>query len=348
MKKTHARAGIAVRAGMLLSACAGMLCLVSALPLGNSSRFPLGELSPGETAPFAASFTWSFAQPFNHMRVLGSPAEAELKAMSNKAIQVRLHTEGGQLTAELDHAANRPSMQSRSQLPGGAVSIGNARQDKSPIYRAELLRSFERRQPTGKRHTIRHVLLSCELPAEADHTPTVFLLQLEVDTTLGSVDTMPCSTPARYAAMLLPSRDYQSAAPTGMPEKYNGSPLRRDMLRLLYAMAAIDSPQLAEAAARELAPYAWKLAARAPEPHTPWPGCWGDTAEDAREIARRLTPTLVHLQENDCFDSQALADFINSPLFARIFGESFAENTYMPGEKVQEEPIEYIALPPTP
>ena len=36
-------------------------------------------------------------------------------------------------------------------------------------------------------------------------------------------------------------------------------------------------------------------------------------------------PTLLFLQRNACFDSQALADFINSEDFGRIFGVSFAD-----------------------
>ena len=314
-----------------------------ALPLGSVQRSKLGEYH--EELPFELHFTWALAQPMNNLRVLGAPRGAALQDFAPEPVLVHLRgsrADGGELSAEFE--PRRAGVQSGQRPPHGAARLATQGQGGSAAtYRAELLRQFDRRQPSGKRHCIRHILLSCEQTSPQGNT--VYLQLLEVDATLGSADLIPCgATPPRYAA-LLPTTDYRSSAPTGLPEKYNGSPLRRDMLRLLYAMAAVDSPTMAAKGTPEIAAFAWQLAARAPMPNTPWPDCWGDAAQDARTIARHLTPTLLYFHENDCFGCQELADFINSPNFARIFGENFTEHPPMPDDARQDKPIEYTTLP---
>ena len=322
----------------LLGAVGGLFCLSSALPLSNGARCELGEYT--EAAPFEAHFRWQLAEPMNHLRVLGAPAQKAISSLAPEAPEVHLRTEGEprKLIVEFEPR--------RAALPGGQLGAAGPGRfvaaQQAPVFRAELLSRFERRQPSGKTHTIRHILLCCEQPGP--HGNIVYLQTLEVDAELGSVDIIPCgATPPRYAA-LLPARDYHSAAPTGLPEKFNGSPLRRDMLRLLYSMAAINSPAMAQAATPQIYAFAWQLAGRAPRPGSPWPACWGDDAENARLAARYLTPTLVYLQENDCFGCQALADFINNALFSRIFGETFTDTTHMPEAPLQETPIKYIKV----
>lgn len=305
-----------VLAFLLVSIIIGAVYFFSSEQPAHTERFDLGALTEAEAATtpaFSCRFTWSPADPLNYMRVL-TPDDTQEPPGS----EVALSAQAGRLVADITHA--------------------KAAGSTAPTYRAELVRAFERRQPNGKRHMLRHILLSCE-QVRADASRTVYLQQLEVDTTLGSIDPIPCQTPARYAKLY--AQDISSLAPTELPEKINGSPLRRDMLRLLYALAAIDTPEVAKIAAAELSAYAWQLAGKAPMPRSPWPHCWGEAADDAREIAQRLTPTLVYLQENDCFESGELAAFINSPVFSRIYGESF---THMPNEPVQETPIEYVPL----
>ncbi len=51
-----------------------------------------------------------------------------------------------------------------------------------------------------------------------------------------------------------------------------------------------------------------------------WPACWEEAAEQARRAAQLAERTLTIIQENNCYDSEELANFINGPVFARIFG----------------------------
>lgn len=340
---THRVAGL-VRV-LWRSAAVGLL--VSALPPGNGASFDLDALAPGEMrTALDASFIWSPAQPTNYTRALGARTlhEGETPEQTYSPA-VRIHTQKGRLIISFDHTEPRSPEQgdtdrNHSESPEQAAER-EMPPENAPVWRAELVRSLTRRQPNGEWHPIRHVLLSCEAPGLGEEgRAAVFLQQLEIDATRGSVDLIPCTTPARYAH--LPARDYQSLSPTGLPEKINGSAARRDMLKILYALAAIDSPEIAKGIATELGIFARKLSRQIPEPREPWPMRWGEAREDAREVAEQLTPTLLFLQINNCFDCAELADFINSPEFGAIFGESF---TNSPADRVQEEPIEYLIIP---
>lgn len=327
--------------GRLCSAALALLCLAAAMPLGTEEHYDLGELTADEMRnPFEVRFKWALSEPVNYMRVLGQGEVTETALPDiNYSPEVRLSARNGHLAAQIIHTAQRPSMQNGMNVQYSAEQLLALKQ-RTPVWRVEPVCHFTRRQPNGKRHLIRHILLSCEKPGHDEQTPpTVFLQQFEIDIALGSVDPIPCSTPERYRA--LPARDYQSLAPTTLPAKINGGPLRQDMLRLLYGMASIDTPGAAQALTSRLTNLAWQLVNKVPAPEKPWPSCWGEAEEDARSIALALTPTLVYLQENDCFKCAPLASFINSIVFGRIFGERF---TRMPHEPVQEEPILYNVL----
>lgn len=326
----------------------GGVWLLTAAPVtaGFEDPIEISELTPEESRPYSVSYVWDLSQPHNFMRVLGTGAVEPdpLQYGKNIAPMLQIQTKDNKLIAIFSYPCRR-------SLGDGVISLdyknGGIFKDKQKSLmditqgcHVEQVRTIRRRQPSGKIHIIRHILLSCEAPVEDnDKAPTIFLQQIELDIEAGSADLIPCNTPMRYAQ--LPARDYRTISPTSLNEKYNGSPIHRDMLRLLYAIAAIDSPVLAATSAHELYAFAWELAGKAPAPDKEWPLNWGDEAENVRAIARELTPTLVYFEKNNCFDCEELADFINSDAFGRIFGESFTE---MPHERTQEEPIEFVPL----
>lgn len=110
-----------------------------------------------------------------------------------------------------------------------------------------------------------------------------------------------------------------------LPQRYSGSATRQEMLRMLDLLASVTNGRMADAAGMTLAARADNFVALMAEADAAWPECWGTDAATARELHEAVVPTLLFLQRNACFDSQALADFINSEDFGRIFGESFAD-----------------------
>lgn len=278
-----------------------------------SQPTPLAQLLPAEApaSDLRLPFLWKLSSPLPYACVLGA-GDTPLHELTSAEIPVELHVRDNELYAVFGAAAEPAACQARQ------------------------VRAFERRQPGGERHTLRHILLIATVTTDQEEVH--FLQQLELDLTAGTADPVPCDIPQEYAA--LSARRFQSLAPSDLPEKCSGSPIQRDMKRLVYAIAAIDSPAHAQAAAGELLSFAGILARKAPDPGSAWPHNWEDYADDARSAAAMLTPTLVYLQENNCFESADLAAFINSPIFGLIFGHRFTQNAQEP---LQQEPIDYVS-----
>ncbi len=54
----------------------------------------------------------------------------------------------------------------------------------------------------------------------------------------------------------------------------------------------------------------------------PWPQCWGDAAAEATRANALIDDTVRDLRHHDYYGSTALKDFMHSPTFARIFGNT--------------------------
>ena len=278
----------------------------------------LAELSPQElpdAAAYEIPFNWQLNTPPQYACVLSESADTAPAELTRAEVQVSLRLSPGALRVNFEPVADE--------------------QEPPPACRASLVRLFKRRQPDGSWHTLRHILLEARPALNSAR----FFLQLELDATAGTADLVSCELPADTAG--LTAQQFFAIHPLGLPEKYRGTPTQRAMLRFVYALAAIDCPEVAQAAAPELLTFLGQLARKAPEPQLPWPRNWGENEPDARAAAAKLTRTLVYLQDNNCFESGELAAVINSPSFERVFGTRFTA----PGGRVQEEPIDIIPLP---
>ena len=204
-------------------------------------------------------------------------------------------------------------------------------------------RVIHRRQPDGSIHPLRHILLSCTMQTPAGDELT-YLLQLELDIIAHTADLTVCTAvPTEPQPDGAHVQHYHSLVSADLPEKHRGSPTQRRMSMLVYATAAVNSPELAQGGAQELLAFAWNLAREVPRPADPWPECWGEHADDARAAAALITPTLIYLQEKNCFECGDLAAYINSPAFGIIFGDRFRAPT---AERLQTEPIPIIRVQP--
>lgn len=107
-----------------------------------------------------------------------------------------------------------------------------------------------------------------------------------------------------------------------LPARYCDSPMDNALMRILHMLAActedtheILTPRIITGAT-QLSRFASEAA---------WPDCWGAASETASRISYRVGPTLLYLAENECFGNQQLIDFINGPVFAKVFGENFSD-----------------------
>lgn len=127
----------------------------------------------------------------------------------------------------------------------------------------------------------------------------------------------------------------------GLSSRWGNTPKEQSLNSMLFNLGKIDNNRLASKAATTLPEAAEKMLALHTQADKAWPECWGEAAPLAEQCAKQVVPTLLYLQENACFGVQKLADFINSPTFARFFGESFADKVPDPlDEPMVPFPIE--------
>ena len=109
-------------------------------------------------------------------------------------------------------------------------------------------------------------------------------------------------------------------APTGLPERFCGTPTEKELLRYLFYLAMVEDSGTAAALLPGLKRRGQNLVDSMSDSTLPWPQCWKSGEETARELSRRVRPLLQHMQDNNCYNSAELAEFINGPIFSRIFG----------------------------
>lgn len=58
----------------------------------------------------------------------------------------------------------------------------------------------------------------------------------------------------------------------------------------------------------------------------PWPSCWQEAEEDARNASAQIQDAIIAIRNNNYHDSAELADFIAGECFSRIFGSAHRGN----------------------
>lgn len=217
-------------------------------------------------------------------------------------------------------------------------------------FLAEPGMPFKQRYPDGSVRTIRSVNLICELWIyRSFFRPPLHAFAIQeilIDPIGGSADLCkPYS--ALYVARGMEHSFVTHSSQAQLPALYCGSECEQLLTRMLYMLAAVDSETQAQIRTKKIHTTAQNLLAMQQAPSAPWPDCWGDAAPTATQIARRIVPALVRLQENDCYGHKELVQFINGDMFSRIFGENFTSDpapiSDMPPiifERVDEEKIE--------
>ena len=183
------------------------------------------------------------------------------------------------------------------------------------------------RMPDTTTHMQHHFILACELtitpPYPGEKCHSILMQELVVDLQDCSADLIVPQIPPSLAH--LPATQLSSATPTGLPERICGSVAEQELQRYLFRLATVCD----KATAEQQVPILLSVGNELIKLHCgndAWPRCWGKAADTAQECARRSLPLLQHMQENDCYGSQQLAEFINGPTFDLIFGAAFKKS----------------------
>lgn len=177
--------------------------------------------------------------------------------------------------------------------------------------------------PSGTAHTQYHITMAAEITL----TPCfwqqprhlILMQQMVLDPVDKAADLVTPAVPAALAH--LPAQQVISGRAAALPARFCGSTAEQELERFLFLMAALRSAEDTETRLPMLRRKAQEMAELYTNPDLPWPDCWGRAADKARQNAQRVIPVLQRLQEEDCYGSAELADFINGPLFTRLFGK---------------------------
>lgn len=177
------------------------------------------------------------------------------------------------------------------------------------------------RMPDTTQHTQRHFVLACELTADYGFgfsKQTIYLQEMVVDLCDAAADLQQPTIPPSLSR--LPRHHIQLGAPSGLPERFCGTPIERELMRYLFYLAMVEDAGTAAAILPGLERRGRQLVDSHTAKDAHWPDCWGIGTETARGLARKVRPLLQHMQEHNCYNSADLAEFVNGEVFSRIFG----------------------------
>lgn len=275
------------------------------LPLPHATGTPLTGTEAD--SDFHFTYQWNLRDCPSGTEILGDPASQTVDKIKGDAIwRMELTARDGKLTLRTE----LPEW--RSGNPLCKIHTRFCITEKQPVWQ---------RMPSTRRHRRRHFLLACELSVDygfgLSHQ-TIYMQELVVDLADGAADLQAPAIPPSLAR--LPRTRILRGAATGLPERFCGSVVERELLRYLHHLALVEDAGTAAALLPGLKRRGEHLTEYFAEANAPWPECWGTGADTARTLARRVRPLLRHMQEHNCYGSAELLEFVNGPVFSRIFG----------------------------
>ncbi len=290
----------------------------------ETDSYSIATLTEKEEAQqFTLEFDYNLGSPSPYIRIAGGASfDPRTRLIGEAPAHVRIFPDDGKLRAKL-------LLPPKSALPAGVHVRGNVQQSEV-IYR---------RRPDGLRHPLHLLLLTFEFYHTDEIKPSaVILQQIELDMLAKTADYVPNISqglPARYEG--LEFTDYGTTHRGELPGKIDAPPVPAAILRMVYALAAVETKEQAEGTAHALQQYAEQIIYHETAPGADWPDNWGDSAAYVREASQLLAPTLTYLKEHEYFRSTALANFVHSSLFEIIFGEQPQTHHDTPPERKDEE-----------
>jgi len=266
-----------------------------------------------KTGDFHVDYTWKLHAHPSRTLLLGALSPDAFSLLEEADWKISLKVSEG----ELHIRSQAPDLHARDKM-----------QHVDASFSYEILPSIQVMRPDGTRHPIHTIRLGCEvcvhLPGKSEPTRTFAFQDIAIDLVDGTADLVSPSL-LRLQHIDMNSRMVISQEETGLPTLLCGSPCEKALTGILLRLSSIDSRQRAEMVMFDLPKNAQETINAYAAPERGWPDCWGEEAETARRIARRIVPALLRFREENCYDLSSLADFVNGSSFSRIFGESFAD-----------------------
>lgn len=269
----------------------------------------------GETEFPALSvrFTWDPADLPTQSLLLSSCKQPEVPRRCPKH-ELHLFVDGDKL-----RLAERPSLEADEDESKEQVGFS---------YEPGFRRPTLLRMPDGSIHPQYHLLLRQEMtrqPYFREAEKAIALTELVIDPLDGTVDIVTPDVPMDVTEQDYPVRNIcRTQTPSALPSRFCGTETEQSLQRYLFLVAAMHNEETARRLLPTVIERGQKLVDTACDTEKTFPECWGEATDTARSNHRRILPYLLRLRELDCFGLPELADFINSPLFGQLFGDSWS------------------------
>lgn len=195
------------------------------------------------------------------------------------------------------------------------------------LYEPSFLQPTLLRMPDGSTHPQYHLRLRQTMtrqPYFREAEEAVALTELVIDPLDGTVDIVMPDIPAGIDKAHYPvQRVCRAKQEPALPARFCGSETEQSLQRYLFLVVSMHNAESTRRLLPAVITRGQKLVDSACDAEKPFPECWGEAADTARDNHRRILPYLLRLRELECFELPELADFINSPLFGQLFGTSW-------------------------
>ena len=256
-------------------------------------------------------YRWDISNPPRGTVLTGDLASAAQSLLQAAEWSIRIYTEDGQLKAEYD----TPLLQPKDKTSMVQTYYG--------AYFSGLLSGLPpfHYTPNGKIEAQHYLHLICRI------TVTPALWQQPIQTTVEQ--TLSINIPQGTVDLISQEIDYsynnahrmvvKNGEEAKLPARFCGTHREQVLQLLLYEFA--DAALSADAdRLQQYYSLAETYTGQLTDADKPWPDCWEEASGEAQRAAQLVENTLTILQENNCYEMQELADFINGAVFARIFG----------------------------
>lgn len=115
------------------------------------------------------------------------------------------------------------------------------------------------------------------------------------------------------------------ALPPAVEPVYTGTAQQQDLATLAHELIAL-SQRADDAAISKFIQHAEQANTTHTDASLPWPSCWQEAEEDARNASALVQEAIIAIRNNNYHDSAELADFIAGECFSRIFGSAHRGN----------------------
>lgn len=309
MKRWHKRSIIIIAMGMVGVAALGLRPAMVPPTAKAITKAPHAETPlPAHyvTGGMKVTYRWELTEPPPHTVLRGAAGENVFGMVKPAQWEITIQAKDGKLTADY----TTPILHAKNNTHSTATQ-----------YHAYFGAPVKYYLPSGSASLKYYLYLQCQStltpPFWQTAQCTTAVQLLCIDVAQGTVDLVPPPAIREDATC----RIIRSGPTPDLPARFCGTEREQAVQHLLYDFA--DTARTPSGSRfRKFVQQAETAVQQYTAADLPWPQCWGDAAAEATRANTLIHATVRELRHHNYYGSAALKEFMDSPTFARIFGNT--------------------------